>query len=316
MKILVTGANGFIGRPLCNTLLARGFSVRGTTRLYDKSFRVPNVDFFAVGNVGAHTDWQGVLEGIDTVVHLAAKVHTASAKDRRKLEEFIEVNTRGSEQLARSAAKAGVHRFIYLSTVKVNGEETGRGIFAESDTPNPTGPYAISKCKAEQALFHVAEETGIETVVLRPPLVYGPGVRANFLKLIDIVTQNVYLPFGLIDNCRSFVYVGNLIDAITTCITHPNAPAETFFVSDDKGASTPDVMRMIASAMRKDLRLVPLPPLLLGIMGSLIGRGAEVKRITGSLRITNDKIRNILGWKPPFTLEEGIYETVRWYQAR
>ena len=307
--ILITGANGFIGRNLCATLKEKGYFVRGAVRNNVRD--VSGVDeYIQVGDINESTDWQQALTEVDTVVHLAARVHMMNDTAADPLDAFRKVNVLGTERLARMAAKAGIKRFIFISSVKVNGEGS-RVPYTERDAPAPQDAYGISKMEAEQALASIASQAGLQIVVLRLPLVYGPGVKANFKSLIKIAGAGLPLPFKGINNRRSFLYLGNLIDAISTCITHPLAASETFLVSDGQDVTTPDLIKMIACAMNKKAVLFSLHPGILKTMCKIVGKSEELEKLTGTLLVDSSKIRNLLEWKPSFTLEEGIRETVK-----
>jgi len=353
VNILITGANGFIGRALCNKLIADGYHVRGSVRGAAQMTALPSgVEGAMVGDIGPETDWSEALDGIEGIVHLAARVHVMRESSADPLAAFREVNVEGTKRLARQAAEAGVKRLVYISSVKVNGERTGkredggrkretgrkrderptsniepptsnekqkkqkseaRGlgsvpkeVFSENDVPEPRDPYAVSKLEAEHVLNDIGKKRGLEIVILRPPLVYGPGVRANFLRLVKLVRLGVPLPFGCVKNRRSLIYVGNLVDAIVACVTNPNAVGETYLVSDGENISTPELIRRIAYSFRKPARLFSVPVGLLKAMGKITGRSAEVERVVGSLCVDSGKIRRELGWKPPFTMEEGL----------
>ena len=314
LKVLVTGANGFIGHALCARLLSEGFYVRGAVRSRSSACAPQGIDISIINSIGRDTDWTNALRGIDVVIHLAARVHIMRETSGDPLTVFRNVNAEGTSLLARMAADAGVKRIVFLSTVKVNGEGTEKHRFTELDTPSPHDDYSTSKWEAEQALHNISDSTGLEIVILRPPLVYGQGVKANFLRLLDMVNRNIPLPLSMVNNKRSMIYIGNVVDAIIKCIEHPDAANQTFLVSDGQDVSTPELIRMIAGAMGKKARLFPFPVSLLKIIGKVLGKTAEVERLTGSLQIDTANIRDILGWKPPFTMEEGIYETVRWYR--
>ena len=311
-SVVITGASGFIGHAMCRELQAQGQVVRGTTRTASGEQGFPA---FAVGNIGPDTDWSAPLAGCESVIHLAARVHVMRGGAGDAEGDFNLVNVQGSENLARQAARAGVRRFLFLSSVKVNGETSaGRGL-VESDPAAPVDSYGVSKAQAEERLKAVAAETGMEVVIVRPPLVYGPGVKANFLKLLRIVDAGVPLPFSSIDNRRSLVYVGNLTHALLVCLTHPAAAGRTFFVSDDHDISSPQLVREIAAALGKRPQLFPFPPVLLGGIGLLTGRSEQIARLTGSLQVDVSSIKSTLGWRPPFSLQQGLAETASWYRA-
>mgnify|MGYP001566702180 CR=1 FL=1 len=313
-KVLVTGASGFIGCSLCAFLKEKGYFIRGAVRNNVRD--VSGVDeYIQVGDINKRTDWQQALTGVDTVVHLAARVHVMNDPVADPLKAFCKVNVLGTERLARMAANAGVKRFIFISSVKVNGEGALRP-YTEKDIPAPQDSYGISKREAEDALACVTAETGLEVVILRLPLVYGPGVKANFKNLIKIAGAGLPLPFKGINNQRSFLYIGNLVDAITTCITHPLAAGETFMVSDGQDISTPELIKMIATAMKKKAVLFSLHSGILKALCKIVGKTEELEKLTGSLLVDSSKIRDLLGWKPPWTLEEGIREMVRGHSER
>ncbi|MBI3480403.1 MAG: SDR family oxidoreductase [Nitrosomonadales bacterium] len=312
MKFLVTGANGFVGKPLCEELLARGHAVKGAVRtplpLAD------HVEAVVVGDIDGGTDWQRALEGVDVVIHLAARVHVMRDDAVDPLAEFLKVNLQGTENLAHQAAHAGVKRLVYASSVKVNGEQTaGDEVFTESDTANPQDPYGVSKWQAEQALRRIASETALEFAIVRPPLVYGPGVKGNFISLFKAVGQGVPLPLAGARNARNLVYVGNLVDALIACATHPAAAGQTYLVRDGEEVSTASLVKKIATALGRADRSFYFPPGLLRAAAALLGRSAQIDRLFGSLRVNDAKIQRELGWVPPYTLEQGLRVTADWY---
>ncbi|MCM8797610.1 MAG: NAD-dependent epimerase/dehydratase family protein [Candidatus Omnitrophica bacterium] len=309
--VLVTGANGFIGQALCRTIRQAGFNVRACVRSKENG-RFTDCETIEVGEIGPHTQWQNALMGVETVIHLAA-ITQVRKKKFDSLEIFRKVNVAGTGRLAHMAAQAGVKRFIFISSVKVNGEGSCRP-YTEEDAPEPKDAYGISKREAEDLLAYIANQTGLQTVVLRIPLVYGPGVKSNFKSLLDAVALGLPLPFKAIHNQRSFIYLGNLIDAIITCITHPLAAGQTFMVSDGQDISTPDLIKMLALAMDKKPILFSLNPAILKTLCRIVGKGEEIEKLTGTILIDNSKIKNLLGWKTPFSLEEGLKDTVKYYQ--
>ncbi len=307
MSILVTGANGFIGGHLCRRLEASGSELV-------KAVRSPQPGAVAVGDIDGATAGTEAWRGVPAVIHLAARAHVMRDKAHDPLVEFRKINVEGVLNLARQAAKAGVKRLVFISSVKVNGESTQPGHhFTAEDAPSPEDVYGNSKWAAEQALRRVAKETRLEVVVIRPPLVYGPGVGANFFRLMKLAVSGIPLPLGSVKNLRSLVYAGNLCDLIVKCLSHPEAKGKTFLVSDDRDVSTPDLLRILAAAQHKKARLFPMPGSILKLAGCLIGRSAEMERLCGSLRVDISRTKEVLGWTPPFTLEEGIRKAAEAY---
>jgi nucleoside-diphosphate-sugar epimerase len=309
--VLVTGANGFIGRALCDVLAASGRRVRKAVRM-----PVPSLpDAVAVGDIGLDTDWRTALEGVRGVVHLAARSHVLRETATDPLAEYRKINVSGTERLARSAAAGGVRRLVFVSSVKVNGERTEERPFTEDGVPRPEDAYGVSKWEAEQALSRIAAGTGLEVVVLRPPLVYGPGVKGNFLRLMNLVARGVPLPLGAVDNRRSFIYTGNLAGAIVKALDAPKAAGRTYLVSDGEDVSTPDLVRGLAQALGVKPRLLSLPLAALGLAATLAGKRAEFARLTGSLQVDSSRIRHELDWQPRYGLTQGLTETARWYRG-
>ncbi len=270
-------------------------------------------DDVVIGELASNTVWDKAVQGVDAVIHLAARAHIMRDVAGDPLAEYRRVNVTGTRILARAAAAAGVRRLVFLSSVKVNGEHTGAEPYTERDPPRPQDSYGISKWEAEQALLENAAQSPMQTVVLRPPLLYGPRVKGNFLSLMRAIDRGVPLPFASIDNRRSLLYLGNLIDAITLCLDHPAAAGNTYLVADDDGVSTPDLIRGIAAALGKPARLMPFPPSLLRLAGTMTGKAAEAARLVGSLQVDSNRIRRELGWRPRATMAQGLAETVRWY---
>ena len=313
--VLITGANGFIGCALCQRMVTDGWDVRVTVRSAERTANLPvGLETRIVRSIGPDTEWNDVLEGVNTVIHLAARVHQMRDSGGDTLAAYREVNTSGTAQLARAAADCGVKRLVYASTIKVNGPGSAAP-YNEKDLPSPVEPYDISKWEAEQVLQMVANETGLDIVVMRFPLVYGPGVRANFLQLMNAVKRGMPLPLGNIRNRRSIIYLENLVDALVLTACHPKASRETFLVSDGRDLSTPELVNLIAAAMEKRVILLPVPPSILKILGTLLGKGGEVERLTTSLFADTSKIRSVLSWRPPFNTEEGIGKTVHWFNT-
>ena len=312
MRVLVTGATGFVGSALLPAFRAHGHVVRAAVR---RSTGCDADEQVRVGDLSPDTDWREALAGVDAVVHLAARVHVMHDTSTDPLADFRRSNVEGTAALARAATASGAKRLVYLSSIKVNGEATHGGAFTERDPPAPKDPYGVSKAEAEEALRRIAAESGLEVVVLRPPLVYGPGVRANFLRLMRLADRGVPLPFRAVDNRRSMVFVGNLADAIVRCVEHPAAAGRTFLVSDGEDLSTADLIRRLAKALGKSAILVPVPPGLMRAAANVLGKGAEADRLLGSLRIDSSVLRERLGWRPPFTVDQGLAATAAWYRS-
>ena len=304
LQVVVTGATGFVGRALREGLVKSGHRVTPVVR---NSVGLP--DEVVVGDIGAATDWRAVLSGCGGVIHLAARVHDVSARDAGDLPAYRQINTEATLNLARQAAQAGVKRFVFVSTIKVNGEESSQP-YRETDVPAPADAYAISKWEAEQGLHRISMETGLEIVILRPPLVYGPGVRANFLQLMRAIERGWPLPLGAIRNRRSLLYLGNLTDALRLCLEHPDAAGRTFLLDDGRAVSTPQLIRAVAQAMGRPARLFSVPPWMLQATGRLFGRTAELNRLMGSLYVDSSAIRSQLGWLPPYPMDVGLAATV------
>ena len=369
---LVTGAGGFVGHPLCKELFQRGYRVRGAMRSQGQLSAAGET--VTVGDIDASTKWGDALRGVDTVIHLAARVHVMKDRAADPLTEFLKVNLYGTSNLARQAADAGVKRLVFVSSVKVNGESTapvstlssdpltpgtlfhgtlssdtlspnpsplkgegkneqageGKGdragggkndeasevkvMFAETDEPDPQDPYAISKMQSEQVLQKIAKETGLEAVIVRPPLVYGPGVKGNLLRLLDAIDKGIPLPLAGANNLRSMVYVGNLVDALIACATNPAAAGQTYLVSDGEDISTAMLVEKISRLLGRNNRMFYLPPGLLRAAAKMLGRAEQTDRLFGALRVNDQKLRGELGWKPPYTMEQGLRATADWYR--
>jgi len=262
-----------------------------------------------VPDMNAQTDWHAALAGCNAVVHLAARVHLMHDTAQDPLALYRATNTEATLNLARQAAQAGVKRFVFISSIKVNGEGCDTP-YRETDVAAPEDAYAMSKWEAEQGLQRIAQETGLEIVILRPPLVYGPGVKANFLRLMRMVQRGWPLPLGAIRNRRSLLYLGNFVDAICLCVEHPAAAGQTFLLDDGAPVSTPQLVRAVARAMGRPARLLAVPVGVLELAGALLGKRKAVARLTGSLCVDSSAIRLRLGWKPPFSMEAGLAATV------
>jgi UDP-4-keto-D-QuiNAc 4-reductase len=321
MKVLITGASGFVGTVICRraTQYSEFSSICGVFRnpqSLPSLSRPENFSVIVSPSLYDLAESSEILGEVDCVIHLAARVHQMGDKAADPLAEFRAVNTTATSSLARAAAKAGVKRFIYLSSIKVHGEETSyRAPYSESDQCVPVDPYGISKWEAEEQLRQIASQTALEVVIIRPPLVYGPGVKANFRQMLSVVQKGIPLPLGAIRNRRSIVYVENLADAIINSALHPAAANQTFLVSDGEDLSTPQLIRHVAQSLQCPPRLLPIPVPCLKLIGKLIGKSSAVSRLTGSLVVDSTKIRQTLNWQPPYTLNQGLQATADWFKS-
>src|SRR6266853_443382 len=310
MRILITGGSGFVGTALCRELLARGHTVRiAGRRPIPPGAAPPGVHQVLIPDIAAEFDRRALVEGIEAVVHLAAIAHRSHLDDG----ELRRVNCDAAIRLAEAAA-GSVRRFVFLSSAKVHGEDSGNWTYTEDDALDPQDSYARSKLEAERALTETTARNGIELVIIRPPLVYGPEVKANFLRLLGWVDSGLPLPFASVRNRRSLIYVGNLVDAIARCAEHPAARGP-FLVSDDETVSTPELVSRITRALQRPARLIPVPPALLRAAGMIAGRRDEIQRLIGNLAIDSSKARRLLDWRPPYALDEGLAETARWFKS-
>lgn len=311
-RVLVTGANGFVGRALCAEAVLRGWMVNGVTR---QSCYFPcesGIKNYLVNSIDEETNWQLGLIEINVVVHLAARVHVMQDKAGDPLAQFRRINVEGTLNLARQAAVAGVSRFIFISSIKVNGEATQRGYsFKADDVLMPLDAYSISKMEAEQGLKKIAAQTGMDVVIIRPPLVYGPGVKANFAAMMRWLRHGVPLPLRAIDNQRSLVALDNLVDFILTCLTHSAAANQIFLVSDGEDVSTSALLYRMGEVMNRPARLFPVPMGLLKLAAALVGRRDMAQRLCGSLQVDIEKNRQLLGWCPPLTLNQGLQKAAQ-----
>ncbi len=308
--ILITGANGFVGRALTHHLLDADRPVNCAMR----SDNMPDDGGgrkILVSSVDAHTDWADALSGCAVVIHLAARVHVMNDSASDPLAEFRKTNVEGTLNLARQATAAGVKRFIFISSIKVNGEQTLPGqSFTEADAAAPQDAYGQSKYEAEQGLMSIARQTGMEVVIIRPPLIYGAGVKANFASMLNYVKRGVPLPLGAIHNKRSFVYLGNLLSLIERCIDHPAAANQVFLVSDGNDLSTTALLRSCAAALGVKARLLPVPQGLIELCATMLGKKAVAQRLCGNLQVDISKARTVLGWTPPVSVADGLRATV------
>lgn len=309
MSIAVTGANGFVGRALVRQLASNNHQLLAYVRQPGGCVRIDRVTTVAAPELDPHSDWQFRHElGIDVLVHLAARVHVMKETSADPLTEIRKVNVAGTANLARQAAKAGVKRFVFLSSIKVNGEFTEAGEpFTADDVPAPEDPYGISKHEAERLLRQIAAETGMEVVIIRPPLVYGPGVKANFESMMRWLARGVPLPLAAVTrNRRSLVALDNLVDLIVTCLNHPAAANQTFLVSDGEDLSTAQLLKRMGAAMGQPARLFYVPPAFLKLGATVLNKPGIYQRLCGSLQLDIAKTRQLLGWTPPVSVDEGL----------
>ncbi|MBF0466232.1 MAG: NAD-dependent epimerase/dehydratase family protein [Nitrospirae bacterium] len=319
-RVLVTGANGFIGRAVCQYLENAGFNVRAAVRNLDDGVReiLPDVkDFCEIKDIGPDAVFGNALNGVDAVVHLAARVHVMKEWASDPLVEFRKVNTIGTKRLYEEAMANGVKKFIFISTVKVNGEKTTNRPFTEHDTPRPQDSYSTSKLEAEEILTELCEyDSPTAVTILRIPLVYGPFVKGNFLRLLEITSKNIPLPLKNVNNRRSMLYVGNLASAIETTLHDLSKGVKTYMVSDTVDISTPKLITMISKEMGKDPILLPFPVPLLRLAGALTGFSDELDRLLGSLTVSTYRIKLDLNWSPPYDVSYGIRDMVQWFTSK
>lgn len=313
-SVFLTGASGFVGRAVLGRLIADGVSVvaalRGNYELAD-----PTIPIVRFDNMDGQHDWSEALVGRDVVIHCAARVHVMNDTETDPLAAFRKVNVEGTLALARQAQAAGAKRFIFISSIKVNGEGTPVGQpYTADDVPAPVDPYGVSKMEAENGLLELAKTSSMEVVIIRPVLVYGPGVKANFLAMMRWLDKGVPLPFGLIDNRRSLVALDNLVDLVMTCMHHPAAAGQIFLVSDGEDLSTTQLLRRMARALSKPARLIPIPAWVLKAGAAMLGKRSLSQRLCGSLQVDISKTRSLLGWAPPVSVDDALNSVARQYQ--
>ena len=306
IKILITGATGFVGRRLSDLAIEHGWCIRKVVR--SSSYN----DDFAVGEINEKTDWIKALDKIDVVVHLAARAHILKETTTNPLENYRRINVEGTLNLARQAAANGIKRFVFISSIGVNGNCNTRP-FTEDDPPNPVEPYAISKYEAEKYLQKLANESGMELVIIRPPLVYGPNVPGNFRRLIRLVDRRIPLPLGAIKNKRTFVALDNLVDLIMCCVTNSKAANQIFLAGDDRDISIKELLLILGEALGKPPILLPVPEVLLNIVSVMVGKQHEMRRLCDSLQVDVSKARKLLGWTPPVDTEVALQKTAEHY---
>lgn len=313
INLLVTGANGFLGRAFVAESIRLGLPLRGVVRASSKKHQA-GLEVCIVPDINGTVDWMDALQGIEFVVHFAARAHVMKDSSLDPLAEFRRVNVVGTLNLARQAALAGVKRFIFISSIKVNGEQTKVGEpFTEKDRPHPLDSYGISKNEAEDGLRQIAKETGMEVVVIRPVMVYGPGVKGNFLSMMNWLHKSVPLPLGAINNVRSLVALDNLIDLIIICLRHPAAANETFIVSDGEDLSTTQLLQYTSAAMQIKPWLIPIPTSIIQTGAKLLGKSEVAKRLCCNLQVDITKARQLLGWVPLISVREGLRRAVEGY---
>lgn len=313
--ILVTGANGFVGKALCDYLARHDFQVKALTRTpNDFGSNIQNI---VCDDLDAESSLLEAIKGFDVVVHLAARVHVMQESSDDALAAYRAVNVDLTLNLAKQAASVGIKRFIYLSSIKVNGEKTAVGAcFSADDTPAPEDPYGVSKMEAEQALFELSRLTGMEIVVIRPPLIYGPGVGANFMAMMRWLARKIPLPLGAIDNRRSMVALDNLLNLILACTSHPKAAGQVFLVSDGQDISVSQLLKKLAHAMKVPAILLPVPTTMIKFAAAIIGRTSVAQRLCDNLQVDITKTKELLSWSPPLSLDDGLKVTAEWYLTK
>ena len=306
MKVMITGAGGFLGRALCAVLEEAAFEIVPVFRALQPDREKSSRNSVVGKVIDATTDWTNELIDIEVVVHMVARVHVMAGGEAGDLGRFRETNVEGVKNLAKQAAQSGVNRFIYLSSIKVNGEQTNDQPFSAAQAPNPEGFYAISKMEAEEVLRKIEKTLNMEVVIIRPPLVYGPGVKGNLLALVNMVRKGIPLPFGAVNNRRDLVSIYNLCDLIRVCIQHPAASGDTLLVSDNESISTTDLIRYIAKGLNRNAHLFPVPIWALKLLAGLFGKKEKVEKLTGNLQIDMSPTQQVLDWHPPLTVAESF----------
>ena len=311
---LVTGANGFVGRALCHAMLHHGWTVNAGVR---RECPLPKgAKPVVVGELHGETDWANALRGVQVVIHAAARAHVIRETSATPMDEFRKVNVVGTENLGYAAAANGAKRLVFVSSIGVHGWWTQPGKpFVEKDEASPYNAYTLSKWEAEQSLVRISNETGMEVVIVRSPLVYGAGAPGNVAQMLNFLAKGIPLPFAAVKNLRSLIYVENLVDALRVCATHSNAAGQTYLVSDGQDISTPDLLKQLGAGMRMPIRIFPCPAAVLKFAGKLSGKSDQIERLLGSLQVDSDKIRRDLNWQPPYSLQQGLQATADWYRT-
>jgi len=316
-RVLITGSNGFIGRYLCTDLLGIGWEVRGGIRRPEAARELPQgVEPFLVPEAGSHaSSWSSALAGVDVVVHLVGRTHILRDGEADPLVAYRAINVGGTQCLLRACVRAGIQRFIYLSSIKAVGEGS-EDPYDETSPCVPEDAYGITKREAEIAVLETIAETGLQSVILRPPLVYGPGVKGNFLRLLRLVDRGIPFPLGCTHNARSMVFVANLASAIAALFDQPAMKETLFHITDDgEPLSTKDLVTRLGCLLGRRVRHVPIPVPFLRLGGTLIGCSGEVRRLVGSLTVSAERLKRALSWTPPYTVEQGLAETAAWYRT-
>lgn len=314
-RILLTGSTGFIGTELLKQLKLKKYFINVSSR--SSLEKIDEVQNFKINQIDNNSNWSEALDKVNCVIHCAGIAVENNKSNANDLDNYHRINVEGTSNLAYQAAAKGVKRFIFLSSIKVNGERTNvSSNFKNTDVPKPENIYAISKWKAEQFLQAISKQTGLEIVIIRAPMVYGEGVKGNFLRLLNLINKGMPLPFGSVNNLRSFISLENLVDLIICCINHPQATGQTFLVSDGEDISTPNLIKKIAMIMKKKAVLIPVPISIIKLTGKIIRKTKKINSLINSLQIDNFFTKETLKWEPPINLDKGLNKTVEWYLLR
>lgn len=315
-RILLTGSTGFIGTELLKQLKLKKYFIHTSSRLSLEK-KIDEVQNFKINQIDNNSNWSEALEKVDCVIHCAGIAVENNKSNADDLDYYRKINVEGTSHLAHQAAAKGVRRFIFLSSIKVNGERTEKlSSFKNTDTPKPEDIYAISKWEAEKCLHSISKQTGLEMVIIRAPIVYGPGVKGNFLHLLNLIDKGFPLPFGSINNLRSFISLDNLVDLIIYCINHPKAAGQTFLVSDGEDLSIPDLIKKIAATMKKKSFLIPIPISFLKFIGKIVGKTKQINSLINSLQVDSSHIENTINWKACISQNEALIKTTKWFKSK